>query len=66
MKSAWDRIFESDPNQPLTEEEREQALRELAQAVSDVSKVQASPEHERILKLIREKLAQESDGPAQS
>lgn len=54
MKSAWDKIFGSDA--PLTDEEREQALRELGEAVSGVAKVQASPEHERIKKQIETKM----------
>jgi hypothetical protein len=56
MKSAWDRIFTQDIAQPLTPDEQEQALRELAEAVSDVTSLQVTPEHERIAKLIREKL----------
>ncbi len=59
MKSAWDKIFNSD--EPLTDEEREAALQELAKAVSEVDRTQASPEHERILKRIREKLARPED-----
>jgi len=55
MKSAWDKIFNSD--EPLTDDEREAALQELAKAVLEVDRTQASPEHERILKRIREKLA---------
>jgi len=50
-----------DAGQPLTIEEQEQALRELAEAVSGVNKLQASPEHDRIARLIREKLAQRTN-----
>ena len=56
MKSAWDKIFKSDA--PLSPEEQEQALSELAEAVTSVAKVQASPEHERIKKQIAEKMDQ--------
>ena len=58
MKSAWDKIFQSDADAPLTPEEQEQAWSELVHAVDDVTKVQASPEHERIKKQIAEKMAQ--------
>lgn len=61
MKSAWDKIFNCDADAPLTDEEREAALQELAKAVLEVEQLQESPEHERILKLIREKLAQLED-----
>lgn len=54
MKSAWDKIFNTDA--PLTNEERDQAFRELAEAVTSVDRVQATPEHERIAKLIQGKL----------
>jgi hypothetical protein len=56
MKSAWDKVFQSDA--PLTSDEQEQALSELVEAVTSVAKVQASPEHERIKKQIAEKMAQ--------
>lgn len=55
MKSAWDKIFQSDA--PLTDAEREQALTELVQAVATVDQIRATPEHERIRKQIEEKLA---------
>jgi predicted S18 family serine protease len=61
MKSAWDKIFQSDS--PLTAEEQEQALRELAEAVTGVAKVQASPEHERIKKQISVEMAQSQHTP---
>jgi len=61
MKSAWDKIFNTDAAAPLTEEEREAALQELAKAVSEVDRVRTTPEHERILKRIREKLARPED-----
>ncbi len=56
MKSAWDKIFQSDV--PLTAEEEEQALHELAEAVAIVATVQASPEHVRIKEQIAKKMAQ--------
>ena len=56
MKSAWDKIFNSD--EPLTDEEREAAFRELAEAVTSVDRVQATPEHERIRKQIEAKMRQ--------
>ncbi len=56
MKSAWDKIFQSDA--PLTAEEQEQALRELAEAVTTVATVQVSPEHVRIKEQIAKKMAQ--------
>ena len=52
MKSAWDKIFNTDAADPLTEEEREAALQELAKAVSEVDRVRSTPEHERIRKQI--------------
>jgi len=66
MKSAWDSIFNSDARKPLSPEEQEQALRELAKSVTDVSNVQASPEHQRISQLIREKLAQQAQEKSRS
>ena len=58
MKPVWDRIFNAAVGEELSDEERELVFRELAAAVADVSKVQASPEHDRITKLIEQKLAQ--------
>jgi hypothetical protein len=57
MKSIWDTIFNSPSEERLSDDQSEQALRELAAAVADVNKVQASLEHERINKLIEQKLA---------
>ena len=61
MKSAWDKIFVSDAS--LTEEEREQAFRELVAAVDVVNKVQKSPAHERIKQRIEAKLTQSPSTP---
>jgi len=55
MKSAWDKIFASDA--ALTEEEREEALRELAEAVALVTNLQESPAHKRIERQIAKKMA---------
>ena len=55
-QSPWDKIFQSDTS--LTDEEREQALQEMAQAFSAIEKCKASPEHERITAKIAEKLEQ--------
>lgn len=60
MKSTWDKIFTSDNTAPLSEQECEEALREVAEAVAEVGKVQSSPEHARISKLIREKLSEQA------
>ena len=46
IKSPWDKIFQTDTS--LTEEEREQALSEMAQAFASIEQCKASPEHERI------------------
>ena len=61
MKSTWDKIFTSDITAPLSEQECDEAFREVAKAVAEVGKVQESPEHDRISKLIREKLSQSAD-----
>ena len=57
MKSTWDKIFSSENTAPLSEQECEEALREVAAAVAEVGEVQASPEHERIKKQIAAKMA---------
>jgi hypothetical protein len=59
MKSTWDKIFSSENTAPLSEQECEEALREVAEAVAEVGEVQSSPEHARISKLIREKLSEQ-------
>ncbi len=59
MKSAWDKIFHSDA--PLTKDEQEQALRELVNAVADVTKVQTEPAHQRIALSIQKKLSLSED-----
>jgi len=61
MSTVWDKIFKSGPVDELTDLEREQAIRELAAAVSDVERLQASPEHDRILKRIQSKLNKAGD-----
>ena len=59
MKSTWDKIFSSDNTDPLSEQECEDALREVAEAVAEVGEVQSSPEHARISELIRKKLSEQ-------
>lgn len=56
MKSALDKLFYSED--PLSQQEREAALRELVAAVADVARVQASPEHERVGKQIESRMIQ--------
>jgi len=70
MPSAWDKIFQ-DTLAPLTLEEQEQALQELAQAVQSVEHMQTSRAHQRVRGLIAAKLMQDDpvaakeDGKAQ-
>lgn len=54
IKSPWDKIFHSDLS--LTEEEREQALREMACAFLVIDQCRTSPEHEQIKSKIAQKL----------
>ncbi len=57
MKSTWDKIFSSDTTAPLSEQECEEALREVAEAVAEVGRFRELPEHERIKKQIAAKMA---------
>jgi hypothetical protein len=60
MKSAWEKIFNPETaEETLSEQENDQAIHELAKAVSHVERLQAGPEHERILGIIGKKIRQE-------
>lgn len=59
MKSILDTFFgtgSSLPEHPLTNREEEELCNELAQAAADLNHVQASPEHQRVMRLIQEKM----------
>ena len=58
MKSIFDNIFSLAPDAPLPEQQREQALRELVKVVSYVTRLKASPQHQRITKRIEELMRQ--------
>jgi len=58
-ESIWEKIFSSAGETELTQEEIEQALAELAQAARDTEAIRTGPEHQRLLRELRDRLAQE-------